>query len=138
MKKVILFLLGIALSNITFAQRLPKNALLGVHILTVHLAPGATMDEFENFFVTKVLPEYEKNWDGLQGYLLQSARGTYKNRFAVMWLFASEAQRNKYFNADDTPNELEKAAYERMKPIEEALKKYGTYNITYMDDWIVQ
>lgn len=120
------------------AQGLPKGSLFGVHVITVTLKPGATIEQFRDFFVSKVLPEYERQWVGLRGYLVKSVRGEYKNRFAIVWLFESEAARNRYFTADDKPNALEKAALEGVKPIEAALAQYGTYTVTYMDDWIVQ
>ena len=117
---------------------LQKGNLFGVHVITVTLRPNVTIDEFKTFFISKVIPEYEKHWDGLKGYLVQSRRGEYKDRFAIVWLFTSEAARNRYFTRDDKPNALEKAAYLAVGPIEEELKKYGTYTIAYHDDWIVQ
>ena len=126
------------MANFSFGQGLQKGNLFGVHVITVNLKPNATLDEFKTFFVNKVIPEYEKQWTGLKGYLVKSMRGPYKNSFAVVWLFETESARNKYFNADDSPNELEKSALEKVKPIEEELKKYRTYTIKYMDDWVVQ
>lgn len=138
MKKVLTIVAALFIVNFALGQGLEKGNLFGVHVITVNLKPNATLDEFKTFFVSEVIPEYEKHWTGLQGYLLKSARGEYKNSFAIMWLFKTEAIRNSYFNADDTPNELEKAAFEKVKPIEEKLKKYGTYTVKYMDDWLVQ
>ena len=126
------------IANLSFGQQLQEGNLFGVHVITVQLKPNATIEQFKIFFVNNVLPQYEKHWDGLKGYLLQSVRGEYKNGFAIMWIFKTEAIRNKYFNTDGTPNDLEIAAMEKVKPIEKALEKYGTYTVKYMDDWIVQ
>jgi hypothetical protein len=119
-------------------QGLQKGNLFGVHTITVDLKPGVTIEQFRDFFVGKVLPEYEKQWVGLRGYLVKSFK--VKNQFAIVWLFESEAARNRYFTPDDKPNALEKAAYEGVKPIEEALKQFGTYTVKYTDadDWVVQ
>jgi len=138
MKKILFIIAALFSANLTFAQQLQKGNLFGVHVITVQLKPNATMEQFTTFFVNQVLPEFEKHWDGLKGYLLKSARGEYKNSFAITWMFKTEAIRNKYFNADDTPNDLEKAAWEKVKPIQKELEKYGTYTVKYMDDWIVQ
>ena len=138
MKKILFILATIFISHLAFSQELKKNTLFGVHVLTIQLKPNATMEQFKTFFVNNVLPEYEKHWEGLKGYLVQSARGEYKNRFAIVWMFKTEAIRNKYFNADDTPNNLEETGLEKVKPINKELEKYGTYTIRYMDDWIVQ
>lgn len=138
MKKIILLFTLSLVSNFCLSQNLHKETLFGVHIITVELKPGATMEQFKNFFVTYVVPEYEKHWKGLRGYLVKSVRGPYKNRFAIVWLFDTEKIRDSYFNSDGTPNEFENAAFKKVQPIEEKLKQYGTYSIEYMDDWVVQ
>ena len=138
MKKQIFLLAIVIATNFSFAQGLQKGNLFGVHIVTVELQPNVTSEQFKTFFVKEVLPEYEKSWQGLKGYLVKSVRGEYKDRFAIVWLFESEKARDKYFNKDGSANNLEKAAFERVKPIEEKLKKYGTYTIKYTDDFVVQ
>jgi hypothetical protein len=113
----------------------------GVHVIIVTLKPGATMDQFVNFYVHEVLPEYEKHWPGLKGYLLKAFFADSKNKFAVVWLFKTVEDRNRNFDADGQANELEKAALEKVKPIEEKLKNtYGSYTVQYTheDDWVVQ
>jgi hypothetical protein len=138
MKKQFLIILFIGIANFCFGQQLIKGNLIGIHTINVTLKPNVTMDDFKTFFVTKVLPEYEKAWVGLRGYLVRSFKN--KNSFAILWLFESEAARNKYFTADGKANELEKLNHEKVKPIEEELKKYGTYTVSYKDDddWVVQ
>ena len=137
-RKLIIIIAITLMVNFSFGQGLQKGNLFGVHLTTVTLKPNVTIDEFKTFFVSKVIPEYEKAWVGLKGYLVKSFK--IKNRFAIIWLFESETARNKYFTADDKPNDLERAAYEKIKPIEEELKKYGTYTVSYKDedDWAVQ
>jgi hypothetical protein len=137
-KKQMIVLAITMMANLCFGQGLQRGNLFGVHIITVELRPNVKMEEFKTFFVKNVLPEYEKNWDGLKGYLVKSVRGEYKDHFAIVWLFETEEGRDKYFNKDGTANELEKAAFERIRPVEEKLTKYGTYTVKYMDDFVVQ
>ena len=128
-------------SSVCYAQGLERGNLVGVHVVTVNLNPNATMDEFTKFYVEHVLPEYEKNWPGLKGYLLKSFFSDSKNKFAIVWLFKTVEDRNRNFNPDGSANELEKAALEKVKPMEEKLKKmYGNYTVQYTheDDWVVQ
>ncbi|HKO12617.1 MAG TPA: hypothetical protein VJV22_11660 [Acidobacteriaceae bacterium] len=123
------------------AQGLQSGNLFGVHVVTVTLKPGATMNQFTDFYVHQVIPEYEKNWPGLRGYLLKSFQRDAHNQFAIVWLFNTVADRNRNFDANDRPNELEKAALQKVKPIEDKLKDlYGSYTIKYThdDDWVVQ
>jgi len=133
--------LGSLVSIVCHAQRLERGNLVGVHMVTVTLNPDATMDNFTRFYVREVIPEYERNWPGLKGYLLKSFFGDSKNKFAIVWLFKTVADRNRNFNPDGSANELEKAALEKVKPIEDKLKKmYGSYTVQYTheDDWVVQ
>jgi len=144
MNSISRMLLGVAvallLSSSCFAQGLEHGNLLGVHVMAVSLKPGAGLEEFESFYVREVIPEYEKNWPGLKGYLLKSFFDDSKSKFAIVWLFKTVADRNRNFNPDGTANELERAALEKVKPVEEKLKKYGTYTVEYKheDDWVVQ
>ncbi|HZD52482.1 MAG TPA: hypothetical protein VE175_05505 [Woeseiaceae bacterium] len=113
--------------------------------MSVKLRSNVTVEDFEKFYVEQVLPEYEKNWPGLKGYLLQNFRDEAKNQFAIVWLFETTEARNRYFDEAGTPNEraneLERAALAKVKPIEDKLKKlYGEYTVRYTneDDWVVQ
>jgi hypothetical protein len=123
------------------ARGLERGNLIGVHVVTVDLKPGVSMEDFTKFYVEHVLLEYEKSWPGLEGYLLKSFFSDSKNKFAVVWLFNTVEDRNRNFNADGTANQLERAAQARVKPIEDKLKEmYGSYTVEYTheDDWVVQ
>jgi hypothetical protein len=128
-------------SGVCYGQGLERGNLIGVHVITVNLKPGVSMEDFTKFYVEHVLPEYEKNWPGLEGYLLKSFFSDSKNKFAVVWLFKTVEYRNRNFNPDGTSNELERAAHARVEPIEDKLKEmYGSYTVQYTheDDWVVQ
>jgi hypothetical protein len=128
-------------SNLGHAQGLEHGNLIGVHVVKVDLKPGATMDEFTTFYVQKVIPEYEKNWPGLKGYLLKSFFDDSRNKIAIIWLFKTVQDRNRNFNADGSANELERAGWAKVRPVEDKLKDlYGNYTVTYTheDDWVVQ
>ena len=138
MKYLMLTLLSVSVALWGSAQSLQRDNLLGLHPIEVELKPGVTMEEFKTFFTNEVLPEYEKHWIGLKGHLVQSARGTYKDKLAILWVFATEPTRDHYFD-ENGPNQLELEALDKVKPIEEKLKEhYGSYTITYQDDWVVQ
>jgi hypothetical protein len=129
------------MSSVCCADGLERGNLIGVHVVTVTLKPNATMEDFKNFYVREVLPQYERNWPGLKGYLLKSFFADSQNEFAIIWLFKTVADRNRNFDANGRANELEHAALQKVKPIEDRLKQlYGTYTVKYTheDDWVVQ
>ena len=138
MKAAFFLLLFVTGAKLSSAQSLRQGNLVGLHTIEVTLSSGHTMDEFRSFFVSRVLPEYEKQWMGLRGYLVKSVRGEYKNQFAIVWVFESEAARDRYFTREGKANELEIAARENVKSVEKELANYGTYTVHYRDDWVVQ
>src|SRR5438034_8338539 len=83
-KKLMLAAWIAVVSTLSFAQGLEPGNLIGVHVATVTLNPNATMDDFTKFYVEQVLPEYEKAWPGLKGYLLKSFFRDSKNKFAIV------------------------------------------------------
>src|SRR6476660_2774081 len=127
MKKLLLIGALILASNFSFGQSLQKGNLIGLHIMTVNLNSGATMDQFQTFFISKVIPEYEKQFQGVKGYLVKAVRGENNNSFGIVWLFDTEQSRDKYFGADGNPNDLGKSAIEKVSGIEKELEKLGTY-----------
>ena len=141
LKRIVIIAAIFLIPAIYDAQELERGSLIGVHVVTVNLKPNVTIEDFIKFYVEHVLPEYEKNWPGLKGYLLKSFFSDSKNKFAIVWLFKTVEDRNRNFNADGSANELEKAALAKVKPIEDKLKAmYGDYTIQYTreDDWVVQ
>ena len=137
MKKLILIGAIILVSNFSFGQSLQKGNLVGLHIMTVNLNSGATMDQFQTFFISKVIPEYEKQFQGVKGYLVKAVRGENNNSFGIVWLFDTEQSRDKYFVADGNPSDLGKSAIEKVSVIEKELEKLGTYTTKYTD-WVIQ
>ena len=139
MKKYGVFLLVVFGLSVAFGQSFKRDNLFGLHVLDVNLNEGVTMDEFQNFFINELIPEYEKHFIGLQGYLVKSVRGEYEGKLGLVWVFATEPTRDYYFNDDGTPNEYELENLAKVKPKEEELKdKFGSYEIHYKDDWVVE
>jgi hypothetical protein len=137
MKKLIFITVLTWAVSFSYGQSLQKGNLLGLHIMTVKLNSNSTMNEFRTFFIGKVIPEYEKQFQGVKGYLVKAVRGENSNSFGIVWLFDTEQSRDKYFNTDETPNDLGKAAIEKVNIIEKELEKIGTYE-TKWTDWVVQ
>jgi len=125
------------LAGTTFGQTLQKGNLLGFHVTTVDLKPAVTIEQYQEFFISKVIPEIEKNYPGWKAYSVKGIRGENENSFGVIYVIKSEEHRDKYFNEDGSLNELGTATQEKLNPVFEELEKLGTYTSTYTD-WIVQ
>lgn len=137
MKNLILTAALILVFGTTFGQMLQKGNLVGVHHLTVNLDPDVNMNQFKDFYVNKVIPEYEKHITGTKAYLLKGIRGENINSLGIIWIFETEGDRNKYFNEDGSFSDFGNTTFEKLQPIDDELEKLGTWTSKYTD-WIVQ
>ena len=95
------------------------------------------MEQFLEFYKSKLIPEMEKNQIGWKYLLVKSIRGDIKNSFGMIIVIQSEKDRDKYFNADGSYTELGNSLMAKYKPITDELKKLGTMTTTYTD-WVIQ
>ena len=138
MKKLILAAAALLLvAGTTFGQTLQKGNLLGFHVSTVDLKTDVTMEQYQEFFISKVIPEMEKHYPGWKGYPVKGIRGENENSFGIIYVIESEEHRDKYYNEDGSLNELGTATQEKLKPVLDELEKWGTYTSKYTD-WLVQ
>jgi hypothetical protein len=137
MKKLAFIALIMLFSGFAFGQALQKGNLVGTHVMTVTLKPGVTMEKFIEFYKSKVIPEYEKNVPNMKEFLVKGLRGENMNSFGQIIIFKSSQDRDKYYNADGSDNELGKSLNSKLKPVLDELGKIGTVTSKYTD-WIVQ
>ena len=139
MKKLIIASAFILLTGIVFGQPLQKGKLVGVHIVDLVLQPDVTYNQWKDFMINKYIPKIEEASQGEWAiYLLEGIRGENKNEIGLLYIVKSEADRDKYYNDDETLTELGKEFYEKMNPILEEAKKFEKSSSTKYTDWIVQ
>ena len=137
MKKLILTAALILVVVTTFGQTLQKGNLIGFHVGTVILDPDVTMNQYKDFILNKMIPEFEKNFPGMKLYLAKGIRGENENGFGMLYFADSVEDRDKYWNEDGTLNELGNSAYEKLQPMIEEGSKLGTFTSSYTD-WVIQ
>ncbi|HYV92597.1 MAG TPA: hypothetical protein VE978_12455 [Chitinophagales bacterium] len=127
MKKGLISLaFALLLCSFSFGQTLHKGNLLGVHTLTPNLKEGVTMEDYVKFLKSKVIPAYNKALPGMTTYLIKSLRGQDSSSLGLIYMFDSEADRNKYFNSDGTPSKLLQDAEAKLSDIQKEMDKYQT------------
>jgi len=138
MKKLI-FTAAITLLSlgISFGQSLQKGNVLGLHVITVTLKPGVTMEQYIDFYLEKYMPEAEKNFPGIKGYIIKGVRGENENKFGIVFSFKSVEVRDKYFPEPDKMSELANAGFQKLQPLTDELDKLGSYTSVYTD-WVIQ
>jgi hypothetical protein len=95
------------------------------------------MNQFKAFYTGTVIPEVEKTMPGMKVLLGKGIRGENENAVCIIYLFDSEASRNKYFNTDGSPSDAGKAAFDKLQAVTEKLAKMGTMS-TKFTDWVIQ
>jgi len=139
MRKLTLILMAtlLMMAVTTFGQSLKKGNLVGVHTVKVDLKAGATIEQYKDLLRTKWMPAMNKNNADMKGYLLEGIRGEAENSIGFMFIYPSAEARNKYWNEDGTPTELQTAMGEKMQAVTDEGIKIGTWSSSYTD-WLVQ
>jgi hypothetical protein len=130
-------LLTVLSASAVHAQELKKGNVVGIHVSAIQLAAGVTMETFTAFFVEKAIPAYEKTWRGWKYYPVRRIRGEKAEGFGLIIVIPTEAERDKYYNADGSPSELGKAANAKIQPIMDEMSKLGTITADPYIDWLV-
>ena len=139
MKKVLFFLTFTLTCIVSFGQTIQKGSLLGLHVSAANLKEGVTMEQYIGFFKSKVIPAYDKAFPGMKTYLIKSLRGKDSTSMGEIYMFNTEADRNKYFNDDGTPTEHFNTINAKLTGIQKELDKYVTAPETDVyNDWLVQ
>ena len=126
MRKLLVITALLLFAGIAFGQTLKKGNLIGVHVMSVELKPGATMDQFIDFSNKKMIPAWEKSQEGVKIFLMKGIRGEQKNEFGWIVQFSDEATRDKSYNADGSLSEFGEKVQEKMAPIITEAEKIGT------------
>jgi hypothetical protein len=137
MKKLIIAAAFILLTGIAFGQTLQKGNLVGIHIVTLNLNPDVTLNQYLDFVINKVIPEYEKNFPDIQYKVAKGIRGEHANSFAYFVVFESEEVRNKYWSKEGEFTELGTSAMGKMELILSKLDELGTASTSYTD-WLIK
>ena len=136
MKRLILLAAIILIGGMSYGQNLQKGTLIGTHVFTVTLAQDVTMDKYIEFCNTKIKPEVEKVYTNWQVCFLKGVRGENADSYLMLYIIKSQKDRDKYYNADGTPNELNNQVTVKMQPLMDELNKLGTFTSKYTD-WLV-
>ncbi len=136
MKRLILTAAIILVVGALYGQSLQKGNLIGTHVLTLELKPGVTMEQFQEIYKDKFIPEFEKARDGWKVYLVKGIRGEQENSYGLIIVIESEELRDKHYNDDGSLTEFGDAALEKIAPVREELDKLATFSATYTD-WLI-
>jgi hypothetical protein len=135
-KIILLFFAFLAAFSFTSnAQTNKKGSLIGLHSGTLKLAPNVTMKQYVDFFHNKLQPQLEKEFQ-CKLILVEGVRGKGQNQIGFIWLFESEAARNKVYQSEGVYTPFGQNAMNKVQKTIEQWNKLGTTETTYTD-WSV-
>ena len=117
MKKLLLIAALIFVIGITYGQNLKKGNTLGLHVFTITLNSGVTMDQYFDFCKTKWIPAYEKNFQGVKVHVLKGIKGECLNCDGMMLVWKTKEDMERYWKPDGSATELTNAANAKLKPL---------------------
>lgn len=139
MKRSAILIIMILIAGLSFGQTLKKGNLVGFHVGRVDLAPGVTMEQYNDFCNKKLLPAYNKEFEGeFTVYAAGGERGEYTNFMSRIMVIKSLKVRNKYFPVEGQPSELMKKKMAKIQPLIDELEKLGVFKEDHYTDWVVQ
>ena len=124
-----------AFSFTSNAQTNKKGSLIGLHSGTLKLAPNVTMKQYVDFFHNKLQPQLEKEFQ-CKLILVEGVRGKGQNQIGFIWLFESEAARNKVYQSEGVYTPFGQNAMNKVQKTLDAWNKLGKAETTYTD-WSV-
>ena len=136
MKKLLIITALVLFAGIAFGQTLDKGKVIGFAHISVELNEGITMDQFMDFIKKEYMPEYEKNYKGVQVVIMKADRGEHVNQLGWMSVFESLEARNNFWPEEGEPSEAGKAAGEKMQPMNDKMQSFGTVTPGF-SDWII-
>ena len=101
------------------------------------LSGNPIMDQFIDFMKKDYMPEFEKNYQGVQAVIMKADRGEQVNQLGWISVFKSLEARNKFWPEAGAPSEAGKAAGEKMQPMIDKMQSFGTVTPGWTD-WIIQ
>ena len=136
MKNVMTTFGFVFVASLALGQSFHKGNLVGLHVLSINLNPDVTLNQYKDFFINTVIPEFEKIY-GAKIYLAKGIRGESNNSLAWIFIYESEAMRDKFYNNDGNHSDIGQVAWDKMQPTMDRLNKLGTSTTKYTD-WVVQ
>ena len=137
MKKFFIITALLLFAGLAFGQTLQQGNLIGIHVVTVDLKAGATMDQYIQFFNEKAKPAWENADKEMKIFPIKAIRGENANKFGMLVQYKNEAARDKYYNADGSSTDFGIKFQEKIAPVNAEMEKIGTWTSTYTD-WIIQ
>ena len=137
MRKLLVITAFLLFAGIAFGQTMQKGVVIGVHTVTVTLNPDVTMDQYQDFILKKLIPEWEKHFPGAKLFISKGLNRENKDEYAMLIYIESKKVYYKYWNDDGSATDKGAAAAAKVQPTIDEMFKLGTYS-SVITDWVIQ
>ena len=137
MRKLLVITAFLLFAGIAFGQTMQKGVIIGVHTTTVTLNPDVTMDQYQDFILKKLIPEWEKHFPGAKLFISKGLNRENKDEYAMFVYVESKKVYYKYWNDDGSATDEGAAAAAKVQPTVDEITKLGT-SIRVITDWVIQ
>jgi hypothetical protein len=137
MKKLFIITALILLAGVAYGQTLEKGAMLSAHMLVINLKPDVTLDQYLDFVEKTWIPEWEKQFPGLELFLMKGLNRETESTYSLLFYYASKEVFNKYWNDDGSATDLGNAGVTNLEPVYLEGDKFTPYN-PEISDWIIK
>ena len=137
MRKLLVITAFLLFAGIAFGQTMQKGVVIGVHTVTVTLNPDVTMDQYQDFILKKLIPEWEKHFPGAKLFISKGLNRENKDEYAMLIYIESKKVYYKYWNDDGSATDIGAAAVAKVQPTIDEMVKLGTYS-SVINDWVIQ
>ncbi len=136
MKKILIAVAIVLVTGVAFGQTLKKGGVIALHRVEVTLAPGVSIDQFQEFFTDNIISEGEKLFPGMTFLHLKGIGENNQHQYANFYHWETLEAFHVYWNDGGTPTEKGAAAMAKLQPLLEKLNKLGTYT-QVPGDWLI-
>jgi len=134
MRKLLVITALVLFAGVIFGQTVEKGGTIGIHEWSLKLKPDVTMNQFLEFWESKVIPKMKKEIPEMTSLMLIGIGENNKDAFAGLYLYNSIEDFRKYWGEDGIPTEKGAAVMESYGPLLEELATFG--EVTYVaKDW---
>ena len=118
---------------------LAKGSMLGFHVVKkIKLMPGVTQEQADEYLVNTYIPEFNKISTDIKLFATKGLRGAEKDQTGVVYYFASDDVRNKFWESEDKFTKEGEEYFKKFDSLNAEAAKFYTIESTVYTDWVVK
>ena len=127
MRKALFLLLFILSTALVHTQPVRKGNVFTLHVLSVDLKKGVSMDAFLDFIADRYIPAVREAFPDVEPVLLEGIRGQQEGNVGYINYYESEEVMHKYFPQPGRSSPDYRTQSKKLNPVLKELSQLGTF-----------